>query len=87
MLAARFNSITKDDTELAVNTLLRALQAAMAARVHIEIRGFGSFSVTPRAPRMGRNPRTGEGVAIPGRSEIRFKPGKALREAVEKTSA
>jgi len=83
-LAARFDSLTKDDTELAVSTILQAIEAALVTGVHIEIRGFGSFSVTPRAPRLGRNPRTGESVAIPGRRVIRFKPGKALREAVEK---
>ena len=53
----------------------------------IEIRGFGSFSVNHRPPRMGRNPRSGEAVAIPEKRVPHFKPGKALREAVDKRTA
>ena len=49
----------------------------------IEIRGFGSFSLHYRAPRMGRNPKTGEAVALPGKHVPHFKPGKALRERVD----
>jgi hypothetical protein len=51
--------------------------------VHIEIRGFGSFSVIHRASRMGRNPRSGAPVEIPAARVPHFKPGKALREAVD----
>ena len=86
-LAARFANLTKNDTEFAVNTILDALQDALVAGHHIEIRGFGSFSVTQLAARMGRNPRTGESVAVPAKRTIRFKPGKALREAVDKPIA
>ena len=86
-LAARFVNLTKNDTEFAVNTLLEALQDALVAGHHIEIRGFGSFSVTHRAARIGRNPRSGESVAVPAKKTIRFKPGKALREDVDKPSA
>jgi integration host factor subunit beta len=49
----------------------------------IEIRGFGSFSVNHRAPRLGRNPRNGESVEIPEKRVPHFKPGKALRESVD----
>lgn len=86
-LAARFVNLTKNDTEFAVNTLLDAMQDALVAGHHIELRGFGSFSVTHRAARVGRNPRTGEDVAVPETRSVRFKPGKALREAVDKPSA
>jgi integration host factor subunit beta len=48
----------------------------------IEIRGFGSFAINRRPPRMGRNPRTGASVPIPERRVPHFKPGKALRESV-----
>ena len=82
-LAARFVNLTKNDTEFAVNTLLDALQDALVAGHHIEIRGFGSFSVSHRPPRIGRNPRSGESVAIPEKRVPHFKPGKALREAVD----
>ena len=83
-LAAKFGHLTKNDTEFAVNTLLDALQDALVAGHHIEIRGFGSFSITHRAARIGRNPRNGESVAVPEKRTVRFKPGKALREAADK---
>ena len=64
-------------------TLTTECGAALLARGHrIEIRGFGSFSINRRPPRLGRNPRTGESVHIPERRVPHFKPGKALREAV-----
>ena len=53
----------------------------------IEIRGFGSFSVNRRSPRIGRNPRSGESVMIPEKRVPHFKPGKALREEVDKKTA
>ena len=86
-LAARFVNLTKNDTEFAVNTLLDALQDALIAGHRIEIRGFGCFTVAHRPARIGRNPRNGDSVAIPPTRSIRFKPGKALREAVDKPSA
>jgi integration host factor subunit beta len=60
---------------------------ALARGHRIEIRGFGSFSVTHRAPRMGRNPRSGESVAIPEKRVPHFKPGKALRQAVDQRTS
>ena len=83
-LAEHFQHLTKNDIELAVNTILDAMQDALAASHRIEIRGFGCFTVAHRPARIGRNPRNGESVAIPPTRSIRFKPGKALREAVDK---
>ena len=68
------------DVELGVKSIL---SAALATGDRIEIRGFGSFSLHYRAPRMGRNPKTGEAVALPGKHVPHFKPGKALRERVD----
>ena len=82
-LAARFGQLTQRDAELAVKTILDAMSEALSRGHRIEIRGFGSFSVGRRAPRIGRNPRSGEQVAIPERRVAHFKPGKALREAVD----
>ena len=53
----------------------------------IEIRGFGSFTINRRPPRMGRNPRSGESVSIPEKRVPHFKPGKALREAVDERTS
>jgi integration host factor subunit beta len=83
-LAERFTQITVKDTEYAVKTVLDAMSDALARGHRIEIRGFGSFSISRRPPRMGRNPRSGEQVTIPEKLVPHFKPGKALREAVDK---
>ncbi len=87
-LAERFAQLTQRDTEFAVKTMLDAMSDALARGHRIEIRGFGSFSVSRRPPRVGRNPRSGAQVTIPEKLVPHFKPGKALREAVdERTQA
>ena len=86
-LAERFTQLTQRDTEFAVKTMLDAMTDALSRGHRIEIRGFGSFSINRRPPRMGRNPRSGESVAIPEKRVPHFKPGKALREAVDKRTA
>ena len=82
-LAARFGQLTHRDTEFAVKTILDAMASALARGHRIEIRGFGSFSINRRPPRVGRNPRSGEQVVISEKLVPHFKPGKALREAVD----
>ena len=85
-LAERFGQLTHRDAEFAVKALLEAMSDALARGHRIELRGFGSFTISHRPPRMGRNPRSGEQVAIPEKRVPHFKPGKALREAVDKKS-
>ena len=82
-LAESFSQLTHRDTEFAVKTILDAMSDALARGHRIEIRGFGSFSINRRPPRMGRNPRSGEQVVIPEKRVPHFKPGKSLREAVD----
>lgn len=82
-LAARFGQLTHHDAEYAVKKILDTMSDALVRGHRIEIRGFGSFSINRRPPRMGRNPRSGESVAIPEKRVPHFKPGKALREAVD----
>ncbi len=82
-LAARFSQLTHRDAEAAVKAILDAVGDALVKGHRIEIRGFCSFTVSHRPPRMGRNPRSGESVAIPEKRVPHFKPGKALREAVD----
>jgi integration host factor subunit beta len=86
-LASRFSQLTHRDAEYAVKTILDAMGDALVRGHRIEIRGFGSFSINRRSPRMGRNPRSGESVAIPEKRVPHFKPGKALREAVDARTA
>src|SRR6195256_3225014 len=82
-LAEPFTQINVRDTEFAVKTMLDAMSDALARGHRIEIRGFGSFSISRRPPRVGRNPRSGEQVVIPEKLVPPFKPGKALRESVD----
>lgn len=86
-LAGRFNQLTQRDAEYAIKTILDAMGDALVRGHRIEIRGFGSFTVTHRPPRIGRNPRSGESVAIPEKRVPHFKPGKGLREAVDERTA
>lgn len=86
-LAARFSQLTQRDAEYAVKAILDAMNDALVRGHRIEIRGFGSFSINRRPPRMGRNPRSGESVAIPEKRVPHFKPGKALREAVDERTS
>ena len=82
-LLAKFGQLAHRDCELAVKTILDAMNRALVRGHRIEIRGFGSFSMNRRPTRMGRNPRSGEAVVIPEKRVPHFKPGKALRESVD----
>ena len=81
-LASRQNHLAFNDVELAVKNALEQMSQALAQGERIEIRGFGSFSLHFRPPRQGRNPKTGEAVALSGKHVPHFKPGKDLRERV-----
>ncbi|MBK1692838.1 integration host factor subunit beta [Ectothiorhodospira mobilis] len=82
ILARKQNHLAYKDVELSVKTLLEQMSQALATGDRIEIRGFGSFSLHFRPPRVGRNPKTGETVSLPGKYVPHFKPGKELRERV-----
>ena len=64
------------------NTIIETMSDALARGESIEIRGFGSFSLHYRPPRVGRNPKTGDAVSLAGKYVPHFKPGKELRERV-----
>lgn len=82
-LAERFAQLTQRDTEFAVKTILDAMARTLADGRRIEIRGFGSFALSHRPPRVGRNPKSGEKVLVPEKRVPHFKPGKELRERVD----
>ena len=84
-LVERNSQLLPKDIELAVKTILEQMSQALAAGERIEIRGFGSFSLHYRAPRVGRNPKTGVSVGLAGKHVPHFKPGKELRERVNAT--
>lgn len=75
------------DVELAVKMILERMTQAMVHNQRIEIRGFGSFCLHYRAPRTGRNPKTGDAVELSGKYVPYFKPGKDLRERVNNSIA
>lgn len=83
-LADDFPNLTASDVELAVRTLIDRMSHILAHGGRIEIRGFGSFGINYRPPRRGRNPKTGVGVDVPGKFVPHFKPGKELRERVDR---
>ena len=77
--------LQQKDIELAVKSVIEQMSDALSSGRRIEIRGFGSFSLHFRPPRMGRNPKTGEPVSLDGKYVPHFKPGKELRERVKKS--
>ena len=82
ILSQRQRHLKLDDVDMAVRALLEMMSASLANGGRIEVRGFGSFSLHYRPPRTGRNPKTGDAVALPGKHVPHFKPGKELRERV-----
>jgi len=82
-LAERFPQLVAKDADYAVNMILDAMAENLAAGGRIEIRGFGSFALNYRPPRVGRNPKSGEKVSVPEKFVPHFKAGKELRERVD----
>ena len=82
-LVADRAKLPRGRAELLVGQMFDCMVDALQKGDGIEIRGFGSFSISRRPPRVGRNPRSGEQVTIPEKLVPHFKPGKALREAVD----
>lgn len=82
-LANSYPQLLAKDAELTVKTILDAMADALAGGQRIEIRGFGSFALSVRPPRVGRNPRSGEKVLVEAKRVPHFKPGKELRQRVD----
>ncbi len=83
-LAQKQSQLAYKDVELAVKSMLDLMAQTLASGERIEIRGFGSFSLHYRPPRTGRNPKTGDAVTLASKYVPHFKPGKLLRERVNK---
>jgi len=80
---SRVVEMTRKEAEVIVEAIFDSIVRSLRGGDKIEIRGFGSFRTRQRQPRVGRNPRSGEQVVIPEKLVPHFKPGKALREAVD----
>lgn len=81
-LIDRLEHLSAKDVETAIKEIIEMMANTLETGERIEIRGFGSFSLHYRAPRTGRNPKTGESVELTGKYVPHFKPGKELRERV-----
>ena len=84
-LAERFPQLVAKDADFAVKMILDAMSDALVRGDRIEIRGFGSFALNYRPPRVGRNPKSGEKVSVPAKWVPHFKAGKELRERVDQS--
>src|ERR1051325_7684718 len=82
-LAEHFPQVVAKAADFVVKTILDAMMEALANGQRIEIRGFGSFALNSRPPRIGRNPKSGDKVMVPEKRVPHFKPGKQLRERVD----
>lgn len=85
VLASKQTHLRYNDVEASVKSMLEHMANTLANGERIEIRGFGSFSLNFRPPRVGRNPKSGEQVSLPGKHVPHFKPGKELRERVNES--
>lgn len=85
LIASKQPQLSVKDVELAVKTLIEHMTQSLSEGQRIEIRGFGSFSLHYRAPRTGRNPKTGETVELGEKHVPHFKPGKELRDDVNQS--
>jgi integration host factor subunit beta len=84
-LADKMRQVPSKDVESSIKEMLEQMAQTLQKGERIEIRGFGSFSLHYRAPRVGRNPKTGETVKLDGKYVPHFKPGKELRERVNES--
>ena len=82
-LAERFPQLVAKDADFAVKMILDAMSEALAKGDRIEIRGFGSFALNYRPPRVGRNPKSGDKVSVPEKWVPHFKPGKEMRDRID----
>jgi DNA-binding protein HU-beta len=75
--------VKKVDAEKAINSLIRIVSGALKAQGRLALAGFGTFMVTERKAREGRNPQTGSPIKIPATKVVKFKPGKQLKDSVK----
>ena len=81
---AKTTQLTKKHAEIIVNTVFDSIVHSLKDGEKIELRGFGSFRLRQREPRKGRNPKTGDKVDVPPKKVPYFKPGKELKELINR---
>lgn len=85
LLSEKYSHLAFRDVESAVKGMIDHMTLALSSGERIEIRGFGSFSLHYRPPRIGRNPKTGDAVELASKYVPHFKPGKELRDKVNES--
>lgn len=81
-VAEKVEGLTRNQTEIVVDTVFESIKNAIMNGEKIEIRGFGNFRLKTRNPRKARNPKTGDTVEVPQKKVLYFKAGKALKESL-----
>ena len=84
LIAERFPQLVRKDAEMAVAEIISAISQTLTKNGRIEVRGFGTFALNHRPPRIGRNPKSGEKVSVSAKWVPHFKAGKELRDAVQR---
>ena len=84
---SRVSDLTKKHSEVIVDTVFQSIIDALHRGEKIELRGFGSFRLRKREPRKGRNPKTGDKVDVPPKKVPYFKPGKELKDLINRDPA
>ena len=84
-LSTKHPTLSAKEVEGIVKDILELIAQSLEEGNRIEVRGFGSFSLHHRQPRVGRNPKTGKAVDVAAKAVPHFKPGKALRDAVNES--
>lgn len=85
-LNKKLPEIQEKDLESALNCILGKMVDALSMGERIEIRGFGSFDLIHRSPRLARNPKTGESVQLAAKTAVHFKPGKEMKDRVDRNA-
>ena len=85
-LSNNYPNFLKKDLEKFTNIILSEIKRALRRGDRVELRGFGAFSIKERGPRIGRNPKNGERVAVPQKKSVYYKPGKELKERINSGS-
>ena len=81
-LKEKLPELQQKDVDMALNCMLKQMEEALVQGERIEIRGFGGFNLHHRAPRIARNPKSGEAVNLPAKVAVHFKPGKDMKDRV-----
>lgn len=81
-LSSKYTRLKESELEALVNLVLKEISDALIKNERVELRGFGAFSIRERAPRLARNPRTGEKVSVGSRKSIYYRAGKELKDYI-----